>query len=419
MVEIFEILKEYNFWQKGPENLGYIRAHYLNKIKKYIDTDLIKVLIGQRRVGKSYIMRQIIQHLLAKKVNPGNIFYLNKEIVGYDSIVNYRDLYDLIEFYQKKLQIKGKVYVFIDEVQEISDWEKIINSLSQDYQKSYEVFITGSNSKLLSGELATYLSGRYIDFEIFPFSFEEYTDYHQVDKDKVSFINYIKKGGLPELYKLKEEETRSHYITALLNTILLKDIVQRYKIKNIYLLERIFKFIVDNIGNLFSINNVVNYLNSNKINTNFETVSTYINYLLQTLLVCEVDRYDIKGKSILASNKKYYLNDLSFRNYLSSSFDKGLGHHLENIIFNHYKMLGYKVFVGKIANGEVDFVVEKPGDKKYIQVAYSLANEKIIQREFDCLKNISDSYEKIVFSLDDISIGNIDGIKHLLPWNVL
>ena len=418
MVEIFKKLKKYNYWEKKEIKTGFARDIYLNRIGKYIGNDLIKVLVGQRRVGKSYLLRQIIQKLIKEKVNPKNIFYLNKEMVDFDEIGNYKDLQKLIEYYKKELKPRGKVYILLDEVQEIEQWEKIVNSLSQDYKEKYEVFLTGSNSKLLSGELATYLSGRYVSFEIFPFSFEEYTKYFSVPKDKNSFLEYLKIGGLPELYKLKDEETRIHYVSSLRDTILLKDIVERYKIKDAYLLERIFRFITDNIGNLFSIKKIVDYLNSHKIKTNFETVSNYISYLQQTFLIHEAECFNIKGKAILSGGKKYYLNDLSFRNYLSSSFDYGLGKRLENALYLHYRSLGYKVYVGRIDKEEIDFIIEKEKDKKYVQAAYLLSNRKVIEREFGSLEKTRDAYEKIVVSMDDISLGSKNGIKHWRAWEI-
>jgi len=418
MIEIFEKLKKYNYWTSEEIKTGFIRSAYLDKIEKYINNNLIKVLVGQRRVGKSYILRQIIQELIKKKVNPKNIFYLNKEIVDFDEIKNYKDLKKLINFYKKELKVEGKIYILLDEVQEIEQWEKVVNSLSQDYKDKYEIFLTGSNSNLLSGELATYLSGRYICFEIFSFSFDEYVKYFKVSKNKDSFLEYLQMGGLPELYNLKNEEIRSHYVSSLRDTIFLKDVAQRYKIKNLHLLEGIFKFLIDNIGNLFSVNSIVNYLNNHGTKTNFETVSNYINYITQSLLIHEVDRFDIKGKTIFSGGKKYYLNDLSFKKYLSSGFDYGLGKYLENVVYLHYRMRGYKVYVGKIVDREIDFIVEKGKEKKYIQVAYKLSSKDVIAREFGNLEKINDSYEKIVISMDDVSFGNKEGIKHLLIWDI-
>ncbi|MEA1962885.1 MAG: ATP-binding protein [Patescibacteria group bacterium] len=418
MIEIFKKLEKYNYWQKKKIKIGSVRNVYLSRVEKYFGNKLIKVLVGQRRVGKSYLLRQIIQKLIQKKINPKNIFYLNKELVDFDEIRNYKDLQKLIECYKKRIKPKGKLYILLDEIQEIEQWEKIVNSFSQDYKEEYEIFLTGSNSKLLSGELATYLSGRYVSFEVLPFSFKEYIKYFNIPKDKNSFLEYLKTGGLPELYKLKEEETKIHYLSSLRDAIILKDIVARYKIKDVYLLEKIFKFMTDNIGCLFSINKIAHYLNSQKIKTNFETVSNYINYLQQAFLIYEAECFDMKGKTILSGSKKYYLNDLSFRNYLSSSFDYGLGRHLENIVYLHYRSLGYKIYVGRIGKAEIDFIIEKEKEKKYIQVAYSLSNKKVIEREFGNLEKIRDAYEKTVISMDDVSLGNKNGIKHLQAWEM-
>ncbi len=419
MVEIFNYLRTCNYWDKAPENLGLERPSYLDLILNATGNRLIKVLLGQRRVGKSYILRQVIHALIRHhQIPPQNIFYLNKELLEFDAIRDYKDLKTLITYYETKLKISGKIFILLDEVQQIDGWEKVVNALSQDHKKEYEVFITGSNSNLLSGELATYLSGRYIAFDIQSFSYDEYAKMTHKEKNKQSYIAYLQDGGLPELFHLQDTETRLHYVMSLYDTIILKDVVNRYKIRDIYLIERIFKYLSDNISNLFSINRVVDYLNTHKIKTNFETVSNYILYLSQAFLFHEVERYDLKGKTILASTKKYYLNDLSFKNYFSSGYDFGLGKQLENAIYLHFRRQGYKLYVGKIGDKEVDFIAEKGPDKKYIQVAFSLSDESVIQREFTSLEKIHDAYEKWVITLDDFSLGNRNGIKHIQAWTL-
>lgn len=418
MLETFEKLKKYNTWAGERLNTGFIRKMYIKKILEFSGNKLIKVILGQRRVGKSFIMRQIMRALIDSGTNPKNIFYLNKELIDFDDIKNYKDLGKLIDVYKKELKIRGKVFIFLDEVQEIEGWEKIVNSLSQEHKQIYEVFISGSNSKMLSSELATYLSGRYVDFLIFPFTYAEYIEFKKTKRGKESFLAYLKDGGLPELFNLSSEEMKEHYLSALKNTILLKDVIQRYKIKDSQLLESLFKFLVNNIGNLFSINSIVNFLVSQKIKTNHETISNYLGYILEAYIFHEVERFDIKGKNILASSKKYYLNDLSFRNFLSSSFDFGLGKHLENVIYIHFRAQGYRVFVGSLGKKEVDFIIEKGQIKKYIQVAYSLSDEKVALREFGNLEEIHDAYEKIVISMDDISLGSKEGIRHICAWEL-
>jgi len=418
MSETFKKLQKYNYWDGKNLNVGFKRSNYLEKITQYVGNSLVKVFVGQRRSGKSYLLRQIISQLATQGINPKNIFYLNKEMVDFDEIKDYKQFYSLLKLYKKTLNIKGKVYLLVDEIQEVEGWEKIVNSLSQNYKEQYEIFITGSNSRMLSSELATYLSGRYVTFEIYPFSFLEYISYKKMPKNKESFIEYLKSGGLPELFHLPEEEIKAHYVSSLKDTVMLKDIVQRYNIKDSQLLEDVFKFISGNIGNLFSINSLVNYLKSNGVKTNHETISNYIIYLTQSFLIHCAERYDIKGKEIFSGSKKYYLNDLSFKNYLSSGFNFGIGKHLENIIYLHYRSLGYIVYVGSIQGEEVDFVIEKGDEKKYVQVTYSLSDRKVANREFRALEKINDSFEKIVISLDEISLGNKNGIRHFCAWDL-
>lgn len=419
MIKTFEKLKKYNYWDNAPISVGFPREIYLQKIDKYLNSNLVKVVIGQRRTGKSYLLRQVIKKLLKKGVDKKNIFYLNKEMVDFDEIQNYKDLKKLIDIYKKQLKIKGEIYYFFDEIQEIEQWEKIVNSLSQDCKNKAEVFISGSNSHLLSGELSTFLSGRYVEFEILPFSFVEYCQHLQKTKNKESFLEYLSSGGLPELFNLSGEEAKRHYVQSLKDTIILKDIVGRRGIKDVVLIDKIFDFLSDNIGNLFSVNSIVKYLNSCKQKTNFETLSNYVRYLEDVFLIHKVERYDIKGKLILGGEKKYYLNDLSFHNYLFSGFDYGLGKKLENIVYLYYRSQGWNVYVGKIGKKEIDFVIEKQNQKKYIQVTHSLITKKVIDREFKNLEKINDSYEKLVISMDDKSLSNKNGIEHKLAWEIM
>ncbi len=418
MDEIFKKVEKYNYWRGQAIKTGFFRKFYSYQIKKYTNNSLIKVLLGQRRTGKSYVLRQIIATLIKQGVNPKNTFYFNKELVEFDDIKTHKQLFNIIEIYKKKLKVRGKIFLFLDEIQEIDQWEKTINSLSQNHKEEYEIFITGSNSKMLSSELATLLSGRYVEFEIFPFSFDEFIASRKLPKNKENFLSYMKTGGLPELLNLPDEETKIHYISSLKDTVMLKDIVARHGVKDITLLEDTFKFVADNIGSLFSTNAIVNYLESHKIKTNHETISNYVRHLTQSFLAHCVERYDIKGKEIFSTGKKYYLNDLAFKNYLSSDFNYGLGKQLENIVYLHYKRSGYSIYVGSILGEEVDFVLEKEGKKKYIQVTYSLSDKKTADREFRSLEKIRDSFEKMIISLDDAPLGNRNGINHICIWEL-
>lgn len=420
MSDKYKILKSHNYWGQSVPNSGFQRKSYVKFIKRTLNTPLVKVLVGQRRVGKSYVMRQLISYLIQEeRVPKHNIIYINKENIAFEFIQNYHDVQTMVDHHQKKNNLKGKIYVLLDEVQEIGGWEKVVSSLSQDPRNIYEVVITGSNSKLLSGELATYLTGRYISCEIHPFSYQEYIEFKNLSQNRDTYLSYLKSSGLPELFKLNDDDMKLNYMMSLYESIILKDIVKRHKVKHIDLLKNLFKFIADNIGNLFSINKVTAYLRSNDVKTNTETISTYLDYLKETFLIYDVDRYDIKGKNILSSTKKYYLNDVGFKNYFMSSYDIGVSKQLENCIYLLLRQKGYQISVGIIgSNKEIDFIAEKNTRKIYIQVTVSLQDESVVDREYGNLELIDDAYEKWVVSLDDTIVGNRNGIHHYLPWDM-
>ena len=418
MTEYFTSLKKYNYWNGEPIKVGFRRETYLKKFHGFLGNSLVKVIVGQRRTGKSYLMRQIIESLVLNGVGTGNIFYFNKEVIEFDEIDHYQKLYTLILEYKKEINPVGKIFLFIDEIQLVQGWEKLVNSLSQDFTEEFEIFITGSNSELLSGELASLLSGRYVSFEILPFSYAEFCAYRNEPINKLTLINYLKTGGLPELLHLEEEEMRFHYTSSLRDTIILRDIVQRYRIKDAWLIESLFKFLSLNAGNLFSVNNVVNYFKSHKLKTNHETVLSYLGYLKQSFLIHEVERYNIKAKEILSGAKKFYLNDLSFRNYSTLKFEFGLAQNLENYIYLFFRSKGYNIFVGNLKDKEIDFVVENDKEKKYIQVTWSLNDAAVIEREFGNLELIADHFSKVVISMDDVSFGTRNGIIHQLAWEL-
>lgn len=418
MNDLINILRKYNFWDIQQVKVGFVRLDYLSKLSSFVGNSLIKVITGQRRAGKSFLMRQLIVYLHNSGINPLNILYINKEIADFDFIRNNADLHAIIKLYLENIKPVGKVFLFFDEIQLVENWEKVINSYSQDYTSEYEVFISGSNSKLLSGELASLLTGRYVSFQVFPYSYSEYCSVSGKSYGKASYVEYLMSGALPELFNLPDIESRKNYMQALKDTILLKDIVLRNQIKDASLLESLFAFLVQNISNPVSIQNIVNYFLNLKIATNYNTISSYIEYIKQTYLMHEVFRYDLKGKRIIGGTRKYYLNDLAFRNILFSGFEPGLGYLLENVIFLEFKRNGYDIFTGSERNREIDFVIKKGGITKYVQVAYLLTDEKVVEREFGNLESVKDNYEKMVISLDDISFGNRNGIMHYTAWEM-
>jgi len=401
----------------------FIREKYLEKILKYLDNNsLIKILIWQRRAWKSYIMKQIINFLSSEKwILDKNILYINLEI----DFLKYKTIKDLdifIKTYLKENNVQKRVYLFIDEVQELVWWEKLINSYRADDNFDCDIFITGSNASLLSSELSTYLSWRYISFEIYPFSYDEFLWYFNKESNKQNFLEYLNFSWISELYKLPDEETKTDFLNSLKDTIILKDIVKRFKLKEVQLLEDLFLFCISNISNisnLLSINSIVKKLKWQWIKSNTITIWNYLRYLEETFILHSCQRYDLQWKKILEWEKKYYLNDLWFKNYFFWKYDSWLWKELENIVFLHFKRLWYQVYTWNIWNLEIDFVVEKWKERKYIQVAYLISDESVLDREFWNLLKIKDNYEKIVLSLDDILVKDYKWIKHFNIWTFL
>lgn len=418
MDEKISLLKRYNLWNSNSFDWGYKRSDYTDKITDCIGNRLIKVLVGQRRSGKSYILKQVAKQLVDRGIKPENTLFINREFTDLDFLKTYKDLDELIKLYKKELNPSGKVYIFIDEIQIIEGWEKVINSYSQDFSESYELFISGSNSKMLSGELATLLSGRYICFEVFPFSYAEYLGITEQAKGRQSYLAYMNSGGLPELFMLQKNELKRNYISAIKDTVLLRDIIQRHNVRDPKLLEDIFVFLVNNASNLISITNIVKYFKGQGRKTSFDVVSTYIGYIADTFLVHRCDRYDIRGKDTLSGNAKFYINDLAYKNYLYSGYGYGFGYLIENLVYLELRRAGFDVYVGSLRNKEVDFVAKKADLIIYLQSTYILSDEATIEREYSSLEAIDDNFEKIVVSIDDLTMPLRGGIKHIQAWNL-
>lgn len=328
------------------------------------------------------------------------------------------ELEQLYQAYRQELKPVGKVYLFIDEIQYIDEWERFVNSHSQDFAEPCELFISGSNSNLLSGELATLLSGRYVEFEIFPFSYTEYCGITEQEEGKESYTKFIQTGALPELFNLPNDEMKQNYISSIKDTVMLRDIVGRYNVKDVKLLDDLFVYLVNTASSLISITNIINFFASKKRKTNYETLSSYISYLENSFLIHRAERYNIKGKDTISGNSKYYLNDLSYRNYLYSGYGYGIGYLLENAIYLSLRHAGYQVYVGIIRDTEVDFVAIKGDKRLYLQVSFQLTEEKTIEREYRSLKLIDDNFDKYVVSMDDYKIPTNEGIEHVSAWNL-
>jgi predicted AAA+ superfamily ATPase len=418
MIETINSIRKYNYWNGNAVDLGYARTFYTGKAGQYIGNKLVKVLVGQRRAGKSYILRQIASKLISQGVKRENILYISKEYIELITLRSAVELEELYKAYRRELKPDGKVYLFIDEIQYIEEWERFVNSHSQDFAEPCELFISGSNSNLLSSELATLLSGRYVEFEVFPFSYAEYCGITEQQPDSHSYKKYLQSGALPELFNLPNEEMKQNYVSSIKDTVLLRDIVSRYKVKDVKLLDDLFVYLVNSAANFVSVTNIINFFASKKRKTNYETLSTYINYLENSFLIHRAGKYNIKGKDTISGNCKYYLNDLSYRNYLYSGYGFGLGYLLENAVYLALRRAGYRVYAGTIKDTEIDFVAMKGDRKLYLQVTLQLTEEQVVEREYRSLKLIDDNFGKYVVSMDDYEIPTNEGIEHISAWNL-
>lgn len=420
MDDKWSALEKYNLWNGNTYQLGLERRFYTGRIDAFVGNRLVKVLVGQRRSGKSYILRQIASGLVSKRgVHPDNILYINKEFLEFDFIEDYKELERLYRLYRDKLKPQGKVYLFLDEIQNVEGWERFVNSHSQDFVEECELFISGSNSKMLSSELATLLSGRYVEFQIFPYSYVEYLQLTGQSRERGSYLLYLQRGGLPELYNLPTVESQKQYVASVKDTILLRDIVKRKPVRDVKLLDDIFIYLVNNASNLFSIQNVINFFKSKNRKVAYDTLSNYLGYIEEAFLAYKAERFNIRGKDVIAGNSKYYLNDLSFKNFLYPGFAYGVGYLLENAVYLELRRLGYQVYVGSIRDKEVDFVAMKDDRVVYIQTTYMMETEQTMEREYGPLLSIGDSYEKYVVSMDEVQLSSREGIRHIQAWNLM
>jgi predicted AAA+ superfamily ATPase len=382
------------------------RNRYINKIKPFIGKGLIKVFVGQRRVGKSYLLFQLMD-LIKTQNKEATICYINKEDLSFDFIKTGKDLSDYVIS-----QKKGKTYVFIDEIQDIKGFENGLRSLLLD--EELDLYCTGSNANLLSGDIAGYLSGRFIEIVVYSLSYEEFLEFHLLQDSSDSLEKYMKFGGLPYLKHLPlEPEIVFDYLKNIYSSIVYRDIINRFEVRNTIFLEQLVQFLASNTGSLFSANKISAYLKSQKTNMSVNQVLNYTEYLTNAFLIHKVGRYDIIGKRVFETGEKYYFENLGIRNGIWGYRLEDRGKIIENIVYNHLLIFGYKVSIGVIGNEEIDFVCEKDGEKAYVQVALTIQNENTLIREFGNLQKIKDNYPKWVISLDDFISASYEGVKHL------
>lgn len=388
------------------------REMYMKRIRPFIGTELIKVMTGIRRCGKSVMLELIKEELEESGVSPAQMISINFEDMNYTHLQTAKALHD--EITRRASQLSGKAYLFFDEIQEVEDWEKCINSFR--VSLDCDIYITGSNAKLLSGELSTYLAGRYVEFVIYPFSFAEFLElYRSIALDEPvqkCFQKYLSAGGMPYLANIRYEDAPSKlYLHDLFNSVQLKDIVKRNRIRDVDLLERIIAYVIANVGTTFSATSLAKYLRNEKRTVAPETILNYIKYCCDAYLFYQVKREDLQGKQILASNEKYYMADHGIREAVFGGNMRDIDFILENIVYLELLRRGYKVTVGRTGNREIDFVCDKSGGKLYVQVAYLLASDETVQREFGAYDSIRDNYPKYVVSLDELDMSR-NGIKH-------
>lgn len=386
------------------------RSNYTERIERAFGKGVIVALTGQRRVGKSCIMAQVMRHI--GSLPQANVVYLNKEKNEFDDI---RDYNDLLGFVNGRLSKDKDNYLFIDEIQDIDGFERALRSLQAD--DTCQIMVTGSNAKMLSSELTTYLSGRHIDYHIHSLGYEEFLLFHKMPDGYEALTAYLQYGGLPHLGRigLDDRELVDDYLESVYSTILLKDIVERGQIRNVSLLKTLVRFMADNIGKLFSATSIVNFLKGQRVDTSAKVILNYLDLLCDAYIINRVSRYDIHGKRIFELGDKYYFEDLGLRNHIvggnrSADIEKVM----ENAVYLHLLRMGYKVYVGQLHKTEIDFVAEKSGSTVYVQVAYLLASQETINREFGNLKLIDDNHPKYVISLDRMMGDvNADGIRHI------
>ena len=388
------------------------RELYMSRIRPFIGSDLIKVMTGIRRCGKSVMLELIKQELIESGIDSAQLIFINFEDMNYSHLQTAQALHD--EITKRVAEVKGKAYLFFDEIQEVTDWEKYVNSFR--VSLDCDIYITGSNAKLLSGELATYLGGRYVEFIIYPFSFREFMELYRPVVPNASiqkgFQKYLLLGGMPYLANLRYAEAPSkQYLQDLFNSVQLKDIVKRNKIRDVDLLERIISYVMANMGTTFSANSLAKFLKNEPRTTVPETILNYIKYCCEAYLFYQVKREDIQGKQVLASNEKYYIADHGIREAVFGGNTRDINLVLENIVYLELLRRGYEITVGRAGNKEIDFVCNRHGKKLYVQVAYLLASEETVNREFGVYDSIRDNFPKYVVSLDEFDMSR-NGIKH-------
>ena len=384
------------------------REIYKERIEKYIGKEIIKVLIGQRRVGKSYLLFQTID-CIKDQVPDANIIYINLELNEFESITRQKDLYDYI----KSKSETGKLnFVLIDEVQVIPEFERALRSLLA--EGGYDIYCTGSNAHLLSGEIGTFLGERYIEIPVHALNYNEFIQFHNLTHSSESVEKYLKFGGLPYLIHLEfNDDIVFDYLKNINQSILFRDVVSRFQVRNVDSLARLVRYLANETGNIISARNIVKFLKSQQVNISINAVLNYLDYLKTAMLISSVRRSDIQGKKVFDLGEKFYFNDIGIRNAIAGFSPFDMGKIIENVVYLHLKTIGYSLLIGKQDDREVDFIAERNGEKVYFQVALRIVENQTMKREFGNLLAIKDNFPKYVITMDDYSGASHEGIQHI------
>jgi len=383
------------------------REIYKNRIDRYIGKEIIKVLVGQRRVGKSYLLFQIMDSIRAQFPDP-NIIYINLELKEFENLMTSDSLYTYVKLKTKTGELN---FLMIDEIQMIPEFEKTLRSLLA--EGGYDIYCTGSNANILSGELGTYLGGRYIEIPVHALTYSEFILFHRLENTADSLDKYLKYGGLPYLIHLElSDETVFDYLDNISQSILFRDVVSRFEVRNVDFLVRLVKYLANETGNLISARSIGNFLKSQNIPISITAILNYLNYLTTAMLITSVPRSDIQGKKVFEVGGKYYFNDIGLRNSIAGFSPFDLGQIIENAVYLHLKTIGYSILIGKQNDKEIDFIAERQNEKIYIQVALRITEKQTLEREFGNLLAIKDNYPKYVITLDDYSGTSYEGILH-------
>lgn len=418
MNDCFNELSLSNYWNGRLPEAGFIRKSYTNRIFGYIGNKLIKLLIGQRGAGKSYLLRQIMLHLLDEGVSARNILYINRSFTDSGFITGREGLEELLSTYRERIHPVGKIYLFIEEIQNIIGWEEFVYSHSQDYVNSSELFISGSGIPSASQGSISLPDRHYVSFEVFPFSYAEYRERVREEASGKSYAAYMEGCSLPRLSTLSTEDVKWNYVSSIKDTALFRDIVQQYRVKDPRLFEDVLIYLAAHLSELVSVTNLVAHFNSQQRKTSYDTIANYISYLENTFLIHRVERCQVRSKEVVLGSCRYYINDWAFMRFLYPFFVREQDTKFKNHVYLELRRAGYAVYVGVHRNKVIDFLARKGDRIIYIQCVCALDNELMMQSLYASLEAIQDNYEKWIVSLDNVALPSKEGIRHIQVWKL-